>query len=139
MSTMTPATAALKKAGISYKLYEYDADGQHHDFGHHAADETTVVPVNCKLNLKRAAKIAGLKNAEMMEPAAAERATGYVVGGISPLGQKRRTQLTIVDASLQGKKEILVSGGKRGLSVGLAPDDLIKATGGVFGDIADPE
>ena len=135
MSTMTPATAALKKAGISYKLYEYDADGQHHDFGHHAADE----PVNCKLNLKRAAKIAGLKNAEMMEPAAAERATGYVVGGISPLGQKRRTQLTIVDASLQGKKEILVSGGKRGLSVGLAPDDLIKATGGVFGDIADPE
>ena len=124
MSTMTPATAALKKAGISYKLYEYDADGQHHDFGHHAADE---------------AKIAGLKNAEMMEPAAAERATGYVVGGISPLGQKRRTQLTIVDASLQGKKEILVSGGKRGLSVGLAPDDLIKATGGVFGDIADPE
>ena len=92
MSTMTPATAALKKAGISYKLYEYDADGQHHDFGHHAAEElgrdqaevcktllihhekssvTTVVPVNCKLNLKRAAKIAGLKNAEMMEPAAA--------------------------------------------------------------------
>ena len=160
MSTMTPATAALKKAGISYKLYEYDADGQHHDFGHHAADElgrnpaevcktllihhekssvTTVVPVNCKLNLKRAAKIAGLKNAEMMEPAAAERATGYVVGGISPLGQKRRTQLTTVDASLKDMKEILVSGGKRGLSVGLAPDDLIKATGGVFGDIADPE
>ncbi len=146
MSTMTPATAALKKAGISYKLYEYDADGQHHDFGHHAADEhhekssvTTVVPVNCKLNLKRAAKIAGLKNAEMMEPAAAERATGYVVGGISPLGQKRRTQLTIVDASLKDMKEILVSGGKRGLSVGLSPDDLIKATGGVFGDIADPE
>ena len=88
MSTMTPATAALKKAGISYRLYEYDADGQHHDFGHHAAEElgrdqaevcktllihhekssvTTVVPVNCKLNLKRAAKIAGLKNAEMME------------------------------------------------------------------------
>ena len=98
-----------------------------------------IMPPTSKLNLKRAAKIAGLKNAEMMEPAAAERATGYVVGGISPLGQKRRTQLTIVDASLQGKKEILVSGGKRGLSVGLAPDDLIKATGGVFGDIADPE
>ena len=155
----TPATKFLDSKRISYKTYEYSCNGAKHDFGHIAARElnrdenevfktllihhektyiTAVIPVNCNLNLKNAAKVAGVKNAEMVKPEDAERLTGYVVGGISPFGQKRRS-ITILSASAMTLPEILVSGGRRGFSVGVKPQDLISALGALTGDITEPQ
>lgn len=86
-----------------------------------------VVPVSGSLDLKALAAAAGGKRAEMAEPAEAERATGYVVGGISPLGQ-RRALPTIVDSTAADHDEVLVSAGRRGLDVALAPADLVRLT-----------
>jgi Cys-tRNA(Pro)/Cys-tRNA(Cys) deacylase len=94
-----------------------------------------VVPVADRLDLKALAAAAGGKRAEMAEPAAAERATGYVVGGISPLGQRRRLP-TVVDASAAGHDRVLVSAGRRGLDVELSPADLVRVTGAVVAPIA---
>ena len=155
----TPATKFLDSKRISYKTYEYSCNGAKHDFGHIAARElnrdenevfktllihhektyiTAVIPVNCNLNLKNAARVAGVKNAEMVKPEDAERLTGYVVGGISPFGQKRRN-ITILAASAMTLPEILVSGGRRGFSVGVKPQDLIAALGALTGDITEPQ
>ncbi len=155
---MTPATKFLDKNGISYNTYKYECDAKS-DFGHMAATKlgraqnevfktllihhektyvTAVIPVNCNLNLKRAAKLAGLKNAEMVKPADAERLTGYVCGGISPFGQKKRT-LTLVSDRALSLTEMLVSGGQRGFSVGLPPDVLINALEARTGDITDDQ
>lgn len=94
-----------------------------------------VVPVPAKLSLKAAAAALGVPKAEMADPAAAQRSTGYVVGGISPLGQ-RRPLPTVVDASALRFDTVLCSAGKRGWDVALAPADLIRATGAVSADIS---
>jgi Cys-tRNA(Pro)/Cys-tRNA(Cys) deacylase len=94
-----------------------------------------VVPVSARLDLKAVAAALGVKHATMAEPAAAERATGYVVGGISPLGQRTRLP-TVVDASALALEQVYVSGGRRGLDVGLAPADLVTLTAAVTADVA---
>ena len=153
---VTPAIRYLKSQKIPYTLYEYEC-GVTHGFGEHSAqmlgrsqsevyktlvfhqDKTyavAVVPVNCTLNLKSAAKFAGFKKAEMADPVDAERLTGYVCGGISPLGQKKRFK-TVIDEEALKHPEILVSGGKRGLSVGLDPNALVSTLGASVGHITD--
>jgi Cys-tRNA(Pro)/Cys-tRNA(Cys) deacylase len=94
-----------------------------------------IVPVSATLDLKALAAAVGGKRARMAEVSAAERATGYVAGGISPLGQRRRLR-AVVDASAQGLATIYCSGGRRGLEVELAPADLARLTGATFAPIA---
>jgi Cys-tRNA(Pro)/Cys-tRNA(Cys) deacylase len=153
---MTPATKFLDSKKISYKIYQYECNATH-DFGVLAAEKlnrpqqevyktlliahdktfiTAIIPVSCTLNLKNAAKLAGVKNAEMVKPQDAERLTGYVCGGISPFGQKKRT-IALIDEEALKHLEILVSGGRRGLSVGLSAQDLIKALNAKVGNITD--
>lgn len=93
------------------------------------------VPVSRQLSLKRAAKALGWKRAEMAEPARAQRATGYIVGGISPLGTRARMH-TLIDAPLAALDTLTVSAGQRGLSVRLAPGALAELTGAQFADIS---
>lgn len=153
----TPAIHALLEAGVEHGVHEY-----HHDpstelsYGMEAATalgiepeqvfktlcaevdghlSVGIVPVVGKLDLKALAKALGGKRAEMAEPKHAERATGYVVGGISPLGQ--RTALpTAIDETVELFDEVYVSGGRRGLDISLAPADLIRLTSAVVADIA---
>ena len=141
---MTPAIRFLKIAGIDFTTHSYDCE-VHEDFGLHAATQlglpadqvyktllvqhdkqvvTAVIPVSCMLSLKEVAKAAKLKKVEMMKPQDAERLTGYKVGGISPFAQKKQLP-TLLDSRAMQQETILVSGGRRGLSVGIAPKDLI--------------
>lgn len=153
----TPALVALEKAGIPHTVHPYEHDPSSDlSYGLEAAaaigipaeqvfktlvasvDGTLVVgvvPVDRKLDLKALAHAAGGKKAAMAEQAAAERATGYVVGGISPLGQRQRLR-TVVDESALAFDAVYVSGGRRGLDVGLAPADLVSLTGGVTAPIS---
>ena len=143
---MTPAVKALEKAGVPFELREYNHDPRTRGYGEEAAaalglsaeqvfktlfaklDGKTlvvgIVPVSASLNLKALAKAAGGKRAEMAPAQEAERATGYVVGGISPFGQKKR-HMTVLDDSALALEMIHVSGGKRGLEIAIAPRDLI--------------
>jgi Cys-tRNA(Pro)/Cys-tRNA(Cys) deacylase len=148
----TPATTAAAKAKISYTLHSYatgaHADGGAKPYGEAAADAlgvpyerlfktliaevdgdltVAVLPVVAGLDLKALATAAGGKRAKLAEPRTAERATGYVVGGISPLGQRKRLP-TIVDATASGFATLFVSAGRRGLQIELAPADLIRLT-----------
>ena len=154
---MTPAVTAAKRAGIEFELIEYDAGDAAEPWGIGAAralgiaservfktlvvDLSTgtlavaIVPVVARLDLKAVASALGAKRATMAEPAAAERATGYVRGGISPLGQRRRLPVAI-DESALGFERIHVSGGRRGLEIGLAPGDLVRLAGAVVARIA---
>ncbi|MEB8431451.1 Cys-tRNA(Pro) deacylase [Cocleimonas sp. KMM 6892] len=145
---MTPAVDAAKKAGIQYTLHEYSHDSQASSYGEEAANlldispnrvfktlliastdsnqlAVAIVPVSNQLNLKSAAKALGFKKASMADPAEAEKATGYILGGISPLGQKKRLPF-VLDETATGFGTIYVSAGKRGLEIELAPGDLIK-------------
>lgn len=149
----TPALDFLAKNKVNFKVYEYESDN--HDFGKHAAqalnmDEhkvfktiilqhdkefvTCIVPVSGRISLKAAARCAKIKTLETTDPATAQRVTGYVVGGISPFAQKRRT-LTILDESALSQDEILVSAGKRGMSVGIKPQELVSLLNAVVGDV----
>lgn len=144
---MTPATRALRAADLAFIVREYERDGDElHDFGREAADAlglsydevfktlivtidageliVAVIPVSCRLSLKAVAAAAGAKRATMSDPAAAERSSGYVLGGISPIGQRKQLR-TIVDDSATLFEMIYVSGGRRGLDIGLAPTDLM--------------
>ncbi|WP_137292213.1 Cys-tRNA(Pro) deacylase [Nocardioides dongxiaopingii] len=148
-SGATPATVALTAAGIGFVLREYHHDPRAESYGLEAAEAlgvdparvyktlladvdgrlvVGVVPVTGQLDLKALARVAGGRKAQMADPAAAERATGYVVGGISPIGQKR-SHLTVVDAGVLDHDTVLVSGGRRGLDLELAPADLVAVTG----------
>ena len=147
----TPATVALTKAGIPFTLHAYQHDAAHRSYGEEAAaalglDPATVlktllaevdgrlvvavVPVAGQLDLKALAAAVGGKRAVMADPVSAERATGYVVGGISPIGQ-RRSHPTVVDESALAHEVVYVSAGRRGADVGLAPGDLVRVTGAV--------
>lgn len=153
---MTPATKQLDKARVTYRLHRYEHDPKAESYGTEAADKLSldpsrvfktllaaseagellvaIVPVNGKLNLKNLASAAGVKKAAMADPTAAQRSTGYLVGGISPLGQKKRLR-TFIDRSAQGFDTVFVSGGRRGLEIELAPADLAQHTQGEFADI----
>ncbi|OIQ52251.1 Cys-tRNA(Pro)/Cys-tRNA(Cys) deacylase YbaK [Pseudodesulfovibrio hydrargyri] len=153
---MTPAINAAKKAKIKYTVHEYDHDPAAPSFGVEAAEKlgvppgrvfktlvvdaggtlaVAVVPVLLKLDLKAMAKAVGAKKAAMAEVKVVERTTGYVVGGVSPLGQKKRLP-TVLDASAQGLDSLFVSGGRRGLDIELAPADLAALTRASFAAIA---
>jgi Cys-tRNA(Pro)/Cys-tRNA(Cys) deacylase len=144
----TPATVALTKAGMTFTTHAYEHDPAAKSYGLEAAEalglqpeqvfktllvevdgklSVGVVPVDKQLDLKAVAAALNGKKAAMADPAAAERITGYVVGGISPIGQKRPLP-TVVDASATGHETVYVSGGRRGLDLGLSPADLIKLT-----------
>lgn len=152
----TAAMVVLEKAGISFEVREYEHKDGETNFGLEAAAAlgrseeqvfktlmvqhekdfaVCVVPVSGKLSLKNAAAALGWKSAKMADPAVAQKRTGYVVGGISPVGQKI-AHPTVVDESAQLFDTILVSGGKRGLDIELAAGDLLEVTGGTFADIA---
>lgn len=151
----TPATVALTRAGVDFVLREYHHDPRAESFGLEAAEALGVdpgrvfktllaevdgalvvgiVPVTGQLDLKALAKAVGGRRASMADPAVAERATGYVVGGISPIGQKRR-QPTVLDASALDHETVLVSGGRRGLDLEIAPADLVAVTGATTAEI----
>jgi Cys-tRNA(Pro)/Cys-tRNA(Cys) deacylase len=146
----------LAKQRVSHRVHTYQHDPRAESYGLEAAtalgiDPTRcfktliadvdgqlvvgVVPVTGSLDLKRLAMAAGGKRAAMAEPVLAERATGYVRGGISPLGQRKRLPV-VLDASAQRHETIYVSGGRRGLEVELAPADLLRLTAGHCADIA---
>lgn len=144
---MTLAIQTAKKAGIEYKVHEYEHDPNADSYGLEAStalgiDETRVfktlfvslqggtaplvvgiVPVGTQLDLKAIATVAGAKKASMADPDLAERNTGYIVGGISPLGQKKRLPI-FIDESIDEFDTVFVSAGRRGLEIELAPDDL---------------
>jgi Cys-tRNA(Pro)/Cys-tRNA(Cys) deacylase len=144
----TPATVALTKAGMTFTTHAYEHDPAAKSYGLEAAEalglqpeqvfktllvevdgklSVGVVPVDKQLDLKAVAAALNGKKAAMADPAAAERITGYVVGGISPIGQKRSLP-TVVDSSASEQDTVYVSGGRRGLDIGLTPADLIKVT-----------
>jgi Cys-tRNA(Pro)/Cys-tRNA(Cys) deacylase len=139
MATGTPATVLLTRAGVAFTLHPYPHDPRADGFGGVAPERIfktliatvdgtlvcAVVPVAGRLDLKALAAAVGAKRAELAAPAAAARATGYVVGGISPLGQKARLRV-VVDSSASSFPTVYVSAGKRGLQVELAPDDLVR-------------
>ncbi len=151
----TPATVALIAAGIAFEVRTYDHDPRAASYGMEAAEALDVdparvfktllasldgklvvgiVPVTGQLDLKALARALGGSKAVMAEVAAAERATGYVAGGISPVGQKR-AHPTALDATALEHPTILVSGGRRGFDIELAPHDLVAVTGAVTATI----
>ncbi|MFI7411711.1 Cys-tRNA(Pro) deacylase [Streptomyces sp. NPDC049627] len=151
----TPATVALTAAGVSYTVHSYDHDPSHPSYGEEAAEAmgvspdrvfktlvadvdgnltVAVVPVAGQLDLKALASAVGGKRATMADPALAERTTGYVRGGISPLGQRKKLP-TVLDASASGHTTICVSAGRRGLEVELSPDDLTDLTNATLAPI----
>ncbi|KGN38670.1 Cys-tRNA(Pro) deacylase [Knoellia subterranea] len=155
-SVGTPATVALTRAKIPYAVRAYEHDPAAESFGLEAAEAlgvepgrvfktllvdtgsglaVGVVPVDRSLDLKAMASALGVKKVAMADPVAAERSSGYVVGGISPIGQKRALP-TVVDASASEHKTVLVSGGRRGLDIELSPADLVTATSGSTAPIA---
>lgn len=151
----TPATVAAARAGVAFTVHPYAHDPASGPYGEEAvraldADPqrvlktlvaqvddrlaVAVLPVPAALDLKALAAALGGKRAVMADPAAAERATGYVRGGISPLGQRRRLP-TVVDASARAYPTVWVSAGRRGLEIALAPADLVALTGAELASI----
>ncbi|HSL73253.1 MAG TPA: Cys-tRNA(Pro) deacylase [Ilumatobacteraceae bacterium] len=152
---MTPAVLALEAAGIAFSIHEYERGDELRDFGQEAADAlgldpdqvfktlvvvaddelvVAVVPVSCQLSMKRLAAAVGAKRAVMCDAARAERSTGYIVGGISPIGQRRPLR-TVIDETAELFDTVYVSGGRRGMDIGLAPSDLIAVLAAVVAPI----
>lgn len=153
---MTPAINTAKKAKISFQIHEYEHDPNSASYGGEAAAKmgvaservfktlvvaqdngelaVAVVPVACQLDLKRFAKALGAKKVAMADKNVVERASGYVVGGVSPLGQKKKLA-TIIDESAKQFTTIFVSAGRRGLEIELSPNDLLSLTRAEFGAI----
>jgi Cys-tRNA(Pro)/Cys-tRNA(Cys) deacylase len=151
----TTATVALERAGISFTVHEYARDPRHESYGREASEAlgvaadrvfktliasvdgnlvAGVVPVEGQLDLKALALAADGKRAVMAEVAAAERATGYVAGGISPVGQRKRLPV-VLDASALAFSTVFCSGGRRGLEIELAPADLVRAANATVASI----
>ncbi|MGQ4516005.1 Cys-tRNA(Pro) deacylase [Streptomyces sp. DW26H14] len=154
----TPATTALASAGVPYTLHTYEHDPAAPSYGEEAAEAlgvppervfktlvadvdgeltVAVVPVTGQLDLKALASAVGGKRGAMADPAAAERTTGYVRGGISPLGQRRALR-TVLDASATAHATVYVSAGRRGLEVELAPAALAELTSAAVAPVARP-
>lgn len=155
----TPAIAALVAAEVPHEVLQYEHDPRATSFGDEAVDELSVragvdaaqvfktlvialptglavavLPVPDKLSLKAAAAALGAAKAAMAERTAAERSTGYVLGGISPLGQRKRLP-TVIDESALAWDRVLCSAGRRGLEIAVAPQDLIRLADAVTADI----
>ncbi|WP_322859682.1 YbaK/EbsC family protein [Mycobacterium europaeum] len=155
----TPALAALTKAGVPHQVVTFDHDPRQRSFGDEAVHALTtergiaaeqiyktlviaipgglavaILPVPARLSLKAAAAALGAAKASMAEPATAERATGYVVGAVSPFGQ-RRTLPTVLDAGALAWDRVYCSAGRRGWDVGVSPRDLVRLTGAITADI----
>ncbi len=155
MPSGTPATVALTAAGVAFTQHTYEHNPSARSFGLEAAEvlglppeqvfktllvdtgdglAVAVVPVTGQLDLKAMAAAVGAKRVAMADPAAAQRSSGFVVGGISPIGQKRALP-TVVDESAELFDVVYVSGGRRGLDLGLSPTDLVRITGATVADI----
>ena len=154
---MTPAIKKLEKAKIRYKVHKYHHEPSSRVYGEEAAEKlnipfdrifktlvvsvdnnillVAVVPVSKQLDLKLFAKTAGSKKAKMADKHLVERATGYVLGGVSPIGQKKKLK-TIIDTSALKFNTVYVSAGRRGLQIELAPEDLGSQTGATYGEIS---
>ncbi|MCK9531949.1 MAG: Cys-tRNA(Pro) deacylase [Gammaproteobacteria bacterium] len=154
---MTPAIDAAKKVGVTHTVHAYEHDPSCAAYGTEAAEKMGVaatrvfktlvvqldgkvfavgiIPVAAQLSMKLIAKAAGAKKAAMADRQDVERITGYVLGGVSPLGQKRRLK-SFIDASARQFPTVYVSAGRRGLEIELAPDDLARLTGAAFADLA---
>jgi Cys-tRNA(Pro)/Cys-tRNA(Cys) deacylase len=154
---MTPAIERLRELGIAHEILEYDHDPDHPSYGEEAAEALGVeadcvfktllvtlddgdiavgiVPVSAMLDLKAIAVAAGAKKATMTDPADAERRTGYVVGGISPFGQKRAAP-TFVDEWATALDVVHCSGGRRGLEISVAPSAFAEVLDATFAPIA---
>ena len=151
----TPATVALTKANVPFTAHSYEHDPAAGSFGTEAAAAlgvvpervfktllaevdgkltVAVVPVSGSLDLKALASAVGGKKAAMADPAAAERSTGYVLGGISPLGQRKPLR-TVLDESALEFETVFCSGGRRGFEIELAPADLVRLTAAVTASI----
>ena len=154
---MTPATKLLKANKIDFSIHEYEHDANAKSFGLEAAEKlnlrveevfktllvtdeknyfVAILPVHHQLNLKKVAQAVGAKKLKMSDPKDAERLTGYLVGGISPVGQKKRLK-TVIDQSAVQLEKLYVSGGKRGLDIGLKPQDLAKVLSATVADVLD--
>ena len=155
MSKTTPATVALTKAGVAFDLFPYAYDPDAPRVGLQAAEALgwapeqvfktlmtlvdakpacVIVPSDCEVSMKKLAAALGGKSAQMMKPADAERLTGYKVGGISPLGQRKLVP-TALDEMAQLYDEIFLNGGQRGLQIRIKPDDLVAALECVVADL----
>ena len=154
----TTATTALERAGISFTVHEYAHDPRHESYGREASEAlgvspervfktliaevdgtlvAGVVPVEGQLDLKALAAASGGKKAAMARVAAAERATGYVTGGISPVGPRQRIPV-VLDASAMRFATVFCSGGRRGLEIELTPADLVRGAGAKVASIGRP-
>jgi Cys-tRNA(Pro)/Cys-tRNA(Cys) deacylase len=153
---MTPAIQAAERAGVAFEVLEYEHSPRASAYGIEAAEMlglppeavfktllvnadgrlvVALVPVNRALDLKSLAAAVGAKRAEMADAVEAERATGYVVGGISPIGQRRRLP-TVIDRSAVTLARMFVSAGRRGLEIALRPADLQALCGAELADLA---
>jgi Cys-tRNA(Pro)/Cys-tRNA(Cys) deacylase len=153
---MTPAINIVKRVKIDFQIHEYEHDSKSTSYGEEAASKmgvdskqvfktlvfctdskgfgAAVVPVSHQLDLKRIAKALGVKKAAMADKTEVPRVTGYVLGGVSPIGQKKKLP-TIIDASAKAFDTIRVSAGRRGLQIELSPTDLCALTNGRFQSI----
>jgi len=154
---MTPAISLLVKNRINHSVHEYEHDASAESFGLEAAEKlgiapervfktlvvkldsrdlaVGIVPVALMLNMKRMAKAAGAKKAGMATPSEVQRSTGYVLGGVSPLGQKRRLK-TVIDSTAEQFETVFVSAGRRGMDIELDPADLQRLLAANFADIS---
>ena len=155
---MTPAINTAIKARITYTVHEYDHDPSETSYGLEAANKlniaagrvfktlvvnigakelaVAIVPVSSMLNMKRVAKVMGVKKVNMAEVPDVERSTGYVLGGVSPLGQKKKLK-TVIDSSALEYATVFISAGRRGLEIELTPHDLQSLTRASLANISD--